>query len=85
MRVLVGILVDRDTRQPIQMAAVQVTNKGYERHFESDSMGYFEAYIQGGAKCPRIRARITAEGYTPIYIIEPRKGDTLIYHMEKLE
>ena len=83
MRVLVGILVDRNTQQPIKTPAVQVINKGYERQFESDSTGYFKAYLQGGAKCPRIRARISAEGYTPINIIEPRNGDTLVYYMEK--
>lgn len=84
MRVIVGILVDRDTHEPIHFAEIQITNKGYERHFKSDSTGYFEAYLQGGAKCPRIRARITADGYTSLNIVEPRNRDTLTYYLDKL-
>ncbi len=84
MRVIVGILVDRDTQKPIHLADIEITNKGYGRHFESDSTGYFEAYLQGGAKCPRIRARITAAGYAALNVIEPRNQDTLIYYLDKL-
>lgn len=84
MRTLVGILVDRETQQPIHAAAIQITNKGYERDFQSDSTGYFTAFIQGGARCPRIRAQISAQGYSPIHIIEPQNGDTLTYYLDRL-
>ncbi len=83
MRILVGILVDRETQEPIHLAEIRVTNKGYERHFESDSTGYFRAYIQGGPKCPRIQAQISAAGYQVINVVEPRNGDTLTYYLDK--
>lgn len=82
-RVLTGILVDRQTMNPISAATIQVTNKGYERHFSSDSTGFFKAYVQGRSKCPRIRAHITADGYSPINAIEPRGRDTLILYMDQ--
>lgn len=84
MRTMVGILVDRDTRKPIALAKIQITNKGYERDFASDSTGYFEAFLQGGAKCPPIRAEISAEGYTAIRVREPKNRDTLVYYLERL-
>lgn len=84
LRVFTGILLDRNTLQPIQSAHIEVTNKGYARHFSSDSTGYFKAYIQGGSKCPRIHIHIDAEGYIPIDAVEPRKRDTVLLFMDRL-
>lgn len=83
MRVLTGRLVDRQTLKPIYAADIQITNKGYEREFSSDSTGYFEAFLHGGCKCPRVKAGITAEGYTSINAIEPRERDTIILYMDQ--
>lgn len=84
LRVFTGILLDRNTHQPIKSADVQVVNKGYFRQFESDSTGYFEAYLQGGCKCPRIQLQIKADGYNVLEAREPRKRDTVVLYMEKL-
>lgn len=84
MRTLVGILIDRDTQEPIALAKIQITNKGYEREFVSDSTGYFEAFLSGGAKCPPIRAEISADGYTTIHVREPKNRDTLTYYLDRL-
>lgn len=84
IRTLVGIVVDRGTREPIALAKIQITNKGYERDFVSDSTGYFEAFLFGGAKCPPIRAEISADGYTAIQVREPKNRDTLVYYLDRL-
>ena len=84
MRVLTGIILDRQTLEPIHHAHVQVKNKGYEREFKSDSTGFFEAFLHGGSKCPRIKAHITADGYNPINAVEPQERDTIILYMDKL-
>lgn len=84
MRALVGLVLDRNTGKPIHMATIHVTNKGYERDFVPDSTGYCEAFLFGGAKCPRIRAEITADGYSTIQIREPKNRDTLIYYLDPL-
>ncbi len=83
-RVLTGILIDRQTMKPIYAANIQVTNKGYERDFSTDSTGFFKAFVQGGSKCPRIRAHITADGYAAINAIEPRERDTVVLFLERL-
>ncbi|WP_257670583.1 hypothetical protein [Parapedobacter tibetensis] len=85
LRVLMGRIKDRETQQPIKTARITVTNKGYHRYFESDSTGYFESFLTGGYRCPRIHARIEADGYKPLDIKEPRKRDTITVYLEKLE
>lgn len=85
LRMLTGRIKDRETNQSIKSARITVTNKGYQRHFESDSTGFFEAFLNGGYKCPRIGARIEATGYKPLDIKEPKKRDTVTIYLERLE
>lgn len=83
MRTMVRILVDRDTRKPIALAKIQITNKGYERDFASDSTGYFETFLQGGLKCPPILAEISANGYTAPRVHEHKNKGSLVYYLEQ--
>ncbi|HIY74838.1 MAG TPA: hypothetical protein H9825_01130 [Candidatus Sphingobacterium stercorigallinarum] len=77
LRVFSGMLLNPYTRQPIEGAQVEVINQGYERIFQSDSTGYFEAFIQGGSRCPRIQVHIRARGYLDVYATEPQQRDTV--------
>ncbi|MFC3196435.1 hypothetical protein ACFOET_02290 [Parapedobacter deserti] len=85
LRRLAGTVRDRETKKPIQTARISVTNPGYQRHFESDSNGYFEAFLSGGYKCPRISVRIEADGYKALDMKEPRKRDTITVYLERLK
>lgn len=84
LRMIAGRVKDSETQRPIKTAKISVINKGHQRYFESDSTGNFTAYLTGGPKCPRIRARIEAEGYKPIEIKAPRNRDTVTVYLEKL-
>lgn len=85
MRVLHGMVKDSVTHMPIVGAQVSVTNTGYKRNFESDSLGKFNAYLSGGNKCPRIEASIFADGYETAEIKEPKKQDTIVVYLKRIE
>lgn len=83
LRAITGMILDSETQQPISSAKISVVNQGFERHFESDSLGYFNAYISGGPRCPRIKATVEAQGYQTATFREPKKRDTLTIFLEK--
>ncbi len=84
LRHLTGKILDSQTSQPIQRAGISIINEGYERYFESDSLGNFSAFLTGGCKCPRIKVSIDAEGYESQQVKEPRKQDSITVYMKNI-
>ena len=83
LRSITGSIHDRETQQPISFAKISVVNKGFERHFESDSLGYFDVHLTGGCKCPRIKATVEAANYKTTTFKEPKKKDTLSIFLDR--
>src|SRR5690554_6659540 len=77
LRAITGMILGSETQHAIPSAKISVVNQVFQRLFDSDSLGYFNAYISGGPGCPRIKATVEAHGYQTATFREPKNRDTL--------
>lgn len=85
LRVFRGIVVDEQSRIPLQKAKVSVMNKGHELLVETDSIGNFEVYVRNGYGCPRIKVAIEKDGYQILETKQPKNQEATILEMKPLK
>lgn len=85
LRVFRGIVVDEQSRIPINKAKVSVLNKGHERFTETDSIGNFEVFVRNGYGCPRIKVAIEKDGYQILETKQSKNQERTLLKMKPVK